>query len=180
MLLSVIAAVSRNMVIGRKGGLPWRIPEDLRWFKRHTLGHPVIMGRRTFESMGGALPGRYNILITTRKGPAPPGVTVARSFEEALARAGEVETGESFVIGGSRVFARALPQADRLYLTEIHRDVPGDVRFPDFSREFFREVFREEHREADPPFSFLILERRSRTYRPNRAACRILPIASFT
>jgi dihydrofolate reductase len=161
MLLSIIAAVSRNMVIGREGGLPWRIPEDFRWFKRHTLGHAVIMGRLTFESMGNALPGRRNIVITTRKGFAPPGVTVTRSFEEALSRAGEVETRESFVIGGHRVFARALPLADRLYLTEIHRDIPGNVLFPDFDRESFRQVFREEHREADPPFTFLILERRS-------------------
>lgn len=162
MLLSIIAAVSRNNVIGSRNRLPWRIPEDFRWFKRHTLGRPVIMGRRTFESIGGALPGRLNIVVTSRKDYAPTGVTVAGSLDQALRRARTAETEESFIIGGRRVFAAALPLADRIYLTEIHRDIPGDIFFPDFDRELFRVVFREEHGEGDLPYTFLIMERKER------------------
>jgi len=155
----VVAAVAANGVIGNQGRLPWQLPEDLQHFKRLTLGHPVIMGRRTWESLGKALPGRDNIVVTRSPGYEAPGAAVARSLEAALAlcRAEPV----AFVIGGSDLFAESLPIAAGLVLTEIHRDFPGDARFPEFDRSQWREKQREAHTAADGlRFDFVLYEPR--------------------
>ena len=143
----LVAAVAANGVIGANGRLPWQLPEDLKHFKRLTLGHPVIMGRRTWESLGKPLPGRDNIVVSGQPGYEAPGASVAASLEAALALcAGEPV---AFVIGGSRLFAEALPLATGLVLTEIGRDFPGDTWFPAYDRSRWREAQREAHTAAD-------------------------------
>ena len=133
MILSCIAAVAENGVIGRDNGLPWRLSADLKRFKALTTGHTILMGRRTFESIGKPLPNRTSIVLTRDRGYRPVGAAVAHSLEEALERcAGEPEV---FVIGGAAVFHEALPRAQRLYLTRVHAAVAGDVRFPDVNLE---------------------------------------------
>jgi dihydrofolate reductase len=130
--VALIAAVADNGVIGREGGLPWHLPDDLRWFKRLTTGHTVIVGRRTFASLGRPLPNRRWIVLTRDPAFRPAGVETAPDLRAALAAAG---TGEVFVAGGAAVYRAALPVADRLYLTAVHADVTGDTVFPpvDFS-----------------------------------------------
>ena len=157
--LYLVAAVAANGVIGKEGGLPWQLPEDLRHFKRLTLGHPVIMGRRTWESLGKPLSGRDNIVVTGRAGYEAPGAAVAGSLEGALALcAGEPV---AFVIGGSRLFAESLPLASGLVLTEIQRDFPGDTWFPEYDRSKWRETQREAHTAADGMrFDFVLYEPR--------------------
>lgn len=160
----LIAAVAANGVIGAKGGLPWRLPEDLKRFKRLTLGHPVIMGRRTWQSLGRPLPGRANIVVTRRQGFAAPGARVAGSLEEALALC----EGEAlvYVIGGEALYRAALPRASAMLLTEIHRDYEGEARFPQFDRAEWREKAREPHSAADgTPFDFVEYERLSASTR---------------
>lgn len=164
MRLAVIAAVARNGVIGRDGGLPWRIPADLKFFKTTTMGKPMIMGRRTFESIGKALPGRTSIVVTRRPDFAAAGVEIAADVDQALAMAAATGADEAMVIGGGEIYAAVLPRADRLYLTEVNLDAEGDVYFPPFDRAQWREVSREDH-PADgdtPAFSFVVLERRAR------------------
>jgi len=154
----LVAAVAANGVIGRQGRLPWHLPEDLRHFKQLTLGHPVIMGRKTWESLNGrALPGRDNIVVTRTTGYAAPGAAVASSLDAALALcAGE---GTVFVIGGEQLFAESLPTAAGLVLTEIHRDYEGDVSFPQYDRSRWRESQREQHISADgTKFDFVLYE----------------------
>ena len=154
----VIAAVARNGVIGAQGKLPWHLPEDLRQFKKLTLGHPVIMGRRTWESLGKPLPGRENIVVSRKSGFEAPGASVAATLEAAVALC----TGESvaFVIGGAEIYAAALPLADGLVLTEIHQDFEGDTRFPDWDRSAWRATQKESHTSDDGvPFSFVLYER---------------------
>lgn len=143
----LVAAVAANGIIGQEGRLPWHLPEDLRHFKRLTFGHPVIMGRRTWESLGKPLPGRDNIVVTGRPGYEAPGAAVASSLEAALALCAAEPV--AYVIGGSRLFADSLPIAAGLVLTEIHRDFPGDVRFPEYDRARWRELQREAHTAAD-------------------------------
>lgn len=158
----LVAAVADNGVIGRGGGLPWHLPEDLRHFKKVTLGHPVIMGRRTFESLGRALPGRRNIVITRQKGWSAPGAERAESLDAALA---SVAPGAvAMVIGGADIFARALPLADRIELTEVHSRPEGDTLFPHLDREDWREATRDERPAQDgrPGCSFVTLTRRVR------------------
>jgi len=139
--ISIIAALARNRTIGRDNQVPWRVPEDLKRFKQLTLGHAVIMGRKTFESIGTSLPGRDNIVITRSPDWERPGCRIARSFEAALALM--QGSAEVFVIGGAEIYALALPLAARLYLTEIERDFEGDAFFPEFDRSRWREVSRE-------------------------------------
>jgi dihydrofolate reductase len=128
-------AAAENGVIGRGGKLPWHIPSDLKTFKRLTLGRPVVMGRRTFVSIGRPLPGRDNIVITRDRTFAPAGVLVATSVQEALQRARERATvlgvDEIMVIGGADIYAQTLPRADRIYLTRVHAQPDGDARFAD-------------------------------------------------
>jgi len=160
MTLCVIVAVSENGVIGRDGDLPWYLPDDLKRFKTLTLGHPMVMGRRTYESIGRPLPGRTSVVLTRNPDFAPEGVTVVPSWDEALAACGAAE--RAFVIGGASLYRRALAACDRLYLTRVHAAVEGDTFFPEGALEPFRLV-REERHEADArhayPFTFLDYER---------------------
>lgn len=132
-MLTLIVAMSENHVIGRDGGLPWHLPADLAHFKRVTAGHAVIMGRRTFESIGRPLPGRYNIVITRNPDYTVDGATVARSLDEAITAARDMDQSaeqEVFILGGEAVYRQALPRAERIYLTLVHAHVDGDTRFP--------------------------------------------------
>ena len=157
----LVAAVAANGVIGRDGRLPWSLPEDLRHFKRLTLGHPVIMGRRTWDSLGGnPLPGRDNIVVTSRADFEAPGAAVASSLEAAIALcAGEPVV---FVVGGNRLFAESLPIAAGLVLTEIQRDYEGDTWFPAWDRSQWKESQREAHTAEDGTrFDFVLYERKT-------------------
>lgn len=142
MKVSLIAAMAKNRAIGLGNGLPWHLPPDLRRFKALTTGRTLIMGRKTFETLKGPLPWRTTIVVTRREGYAPPGVLVAHSIDEALARA---EGDEVFVAGGEDIFRQTLDRADRLYLTRIYEDFPGDTFFPEFDESAWRLVEREDH-----------------------------------
>jgi dihydrofolate reductase len=151
-LIALIAAVARNGVIGAGNRLPWRLPEDMKRFRALTTGHCVIMGRRTWESIGGPLPRRQNIVVTrAARGPGE-GIEFARSLDAALSRARLPEP--VFVIGGEALYREALPRAKLLYLTEIQRDFDGDARFPAFDRSQWRELSRTVHRTVDAPEGF--------------------------
>ncbi len=155
----LVAAVASNGIIGVDGRLPWHLPEDLKHFKKLTLGHPVIMGRKTWESLGKALPGRENIVVTSQAGFEAEGAAVASSLEGALALC----AGESvaFVIGGYRLFLDSLPLARGIVLTEIQREFAGDTSFPDLDRKIWRETQREAHTAADGTrFDFVLYERK--------------------
>jgi dihydrofolate reductase len=154
----LIAAVAKNGVIGANGKLPWHLPEDLKHFKNLTLGHPVIMGRRTWESLGKPLPGRENIVISRKAGFEAPGASVASTIAAAVALC----SGEplAFVIGGAEIYAAALPLADGLVLTEIQKDYEGDTRFPDWDRQAWRVSQKETHTSTDGVrFDFVLYER---------------------
>jgi dihydrofolate reductase len=155
----LVAAVASNGIIGVDGRLPWHLPEDLKHFKKLTLGHPVIMGRKTWESLGKALPGRENIVVSSQAGYAAQGAAVASSLEGALALcAGEPV---AFVIGGYRLFLDSLPLATGIVLTEIQREFAGDTYFPEFDRSAWRETQREAHTAADGMrFDFVLYERK--------------------
>ena len=160
-IVSIIAAVAENGVLGKGGGLPWRLPADLRHFKNLTMGKPIIMGRRTWESLGRPLPGRINIVISRRNPIAHPDVQTHASLEAALNACESTE--EVMIIGGASLYAEALPRADRLYLTEIHAPVDGDTHFPPWDRAQWRETLRTDHSvdaEHPLPFSFTVWTRR--------------------
>ena len=156
----LVVALARNGVIGARGKLPWHLPEDLQHFKRITLGHPVIMGRRTWESLGRPLPGRENIVVSRRPGYEAAGASIASSIEAAIALcAGEPV---AFVIGGAEIYAAALPLADGLVMTEIDRDYAGDTSFPSWDRKGWRESQREAHASQDGlRFDFVLYQRAS-------------------
>lgn len=156
MTVTIIAAMAGNRVIGKDGALPWRLPDDLARFRAITMGHPVIMGRKTFEAIGRPLPGRLNIILTRREGYAPEGVAVARSLAGAVALAGTA--GEAFICGGGEIYREALPLADRIHLTVVHRPYEGDTTFPELPADF-EETAREEG-EGEPRHTFLTFERR--------------------
>lgn len=160
--ISLIAAIGTNRAIGKGNDLLWHIPGDLPRFKARTLGHPVIMGRKTWESLpeqSRPLPGRMNIVITRDPGYPAPGAVLAQSFPEALSRARDAEgADELFIIGGQQVYECALPFAHRLYLTLVEEAPEADAFFPSFEDEF-REVSREPGAEHDPPFSIVTFER---------------------
>ncbi|MGD9787536.1 MAG: dihydrofolate reductase [Sulfuricellaceae bacterium] len=144
--ISIIAAMARNHVIGIDNRLPWHLPEDLKHFKTLTMGHHIVMGRKTFESLPGVLPGRTSVVITRSPIYQAPGCLVVNSIDNALAACkGDAE---AFIVGGAELYAQALAFADRLYLTEIQADFDGDARFPDFDRNQWRETSRETHRSA--------------------------------
>ena len=152
--LTIVVAIDRNNGIGVNNTLPWHLPEDLAHFKRTTSGHPIIMGRKTWESIGKPLPNRTNIVISRRPGYVAPGAQVASSLDEALALCAGRES--VMVIGGNEVFRAALPRATDLILTEIHRDYPGDVLFPEFDRRAWKETRRESRVAANGiPFDFV-------------------------
>ncbi|MBW7902314.1 MAG: dihydrofolate reductase [Rhodocyclaceae bacterium] len=157
-VVSLIAAMDRRRLIGRDNALPWRLPEDLRHFKATTLGKPVIMGRKTWESLGRPLPERRNIVVSRNAGYAAAGAELAASLPAALARAGDVD--EAFVIGGAELYRQALPLAQRLYLTEIDAEFAGDAWFPEFAAAEWREAAREARVSADGlAFAFVRYER---------------------
>ena len=157
--ISLIVAVARNGVIGRDNQLPWRISEDLKYFKRVTLGKPVVMGRKTYESIGKPLPGRPNVVITRDGAWAADGVHVAHSIADGLALAQKLAGGgEVMVIGGAEIFNGTAEQADRLYFTDVQQDFAGDAFFPPPDPARWREVAREQH-EGDPAYAFLVFER---------------------
>jgi dihydrofolate reductase len=154
----LVAAVAANGIIGARGKLPWHIPEELKHFKRLTLGHPVIMGRRTWESLKGPLPERENIVVTRTPGYEAPGASVASSLGGALALC----LGEpvAFVIGGTRLFEESMPIAAGMVITEIQRDYEGDTWFPKWDRSQWKESQREAHTAADGTrFDFVLYER---------------------
>ena len=156
--LTLVAAVADNGVIGNAGDIPWRIPADFAHFKALTLGHVLVMGRATYESIGRALPGRTTIVLTRDPGWRAEGVAVAGDLDEALALA-ETLPGEVFVAGGAAVYAAALDRAHAQVLTEVHLSPEGDTRYPQFDPAQWTEVRREEHLDADVPHEFVWLER---------------------
>ena len=158
---SLVVAVARNGVIGRDNHLPWKLPDDLAYFKRVTMGHPIVMGRRTWESIGRPLPGRKNIVVTHNRAFSAPGCVVVHSLEDAWKAAGDAE--EVCVIGGTTLFEESLPVADLIHLTEVEADVEGDTFFPDFDRTQWieHEVVRHPADERHAyPFRIVVLERR--------------------
>lgn len=160
-LVSLIVAIAENDVIGRDNALPWHLPEDLRWFKRQTLGKPIVMGRRTFESIGRALPGRKNIVVSRDPAARFDGAVAASSFDAALAAAeADGEVPEIMVIGGRALFEAALPRAGRLYRTRVHRAYEGDALLQ-LDTNGWRSVSIDEISAAgdNPALTFEILER---------------------
>lgn len=160
--IALVAAVARGGVIGRDGGLPWHLPEDMRHFRATTMGHPVVMGRRTWESLPAAyrpLPGRRNVVLTRDPSWYAKGAETAGSLDDALRLlAGEERV---FVVGGAKAYAAALPLADELILTEIDVDVEGETRFPPFDRGEFELVAHEAHVSAGgTPYAFTTYVRR--------------------
>ena len=162
MRLSLIAAGADNRVIGRDNDLPWRLSADLQRFKTLTMGHHLLMGRKTFASLGRALPGRTMVVISRGQPSLPAGVRLAHSLDEAVEMARSNGDDEAFVAGGAEIYAQALPTADRLYLTRVHTSCEGDTLFPVWEPDKWRQVSRED-RPADDrnahPYSFLVYER---------------------
>jgi dihydrofolate reductase len=161
-LVSVIVAMAQNGVIGRDNSLPWRLPEDLKRFRAFTLGKPILMGRKTFESLGRPLPERTNLVLTRDRSWFAHGVIVVHSVEEALAQAGSSE--ELVAIGGAEIYRLVLPFARRIYLTHVHADVPGDITFPEFDPTQWADVecsSQPADEEHAYPLTFVTLERRN-------------------
>ena len=160
MYLSAIVAMSENRAIGRDNKLLWHLPADLQYFKKTTMGKPVLMGRKTYQSIGRALPGRTNIVITRDAAFAAPGCIVAESIETALDALSFSE--EVFIIGGAQLFEQLLPRTERLYLTLVHHYFDGDTFFPELNNKEWRELERTDHAadEKNPyAYSFIVLER---------------------
>ena len=158
--LTLIAARARNGVIGRNNQMPWKIPGEQAYFKRMTMGHPIVMGRKTWESIGRPLPGRRNIIVTRNRSYTAMGVNVVGSLDDALALAGDAD--EVFVIGGAQLYGEAMPRATRLLLTEIDADFDGDTFMPPPDRAQWRETSREHHPPAGDrvfSYSFVVYER---------------------
>ena len=158
-MVSLIVAIAQNGVIGDKNALLWNIKEDMRRFRTTTTGHPVVMGRKTFESIGRPLPKRTNVVIT-RGDVQFEGCEMVHSLEEAIAKFPAEE--EVFIIGGAQIYAQALPLVDKLYLTIVHRDYEGDTSFPEIDYSEWREISREEFErgeEYEGAFTFIDLER---------------------
>lgn len=162
MILSQIAAVAKNGVIGVEGQLPWSIPADLKYFQQKTLGRIVIMGRKTYESIGGPLPKRHNIVVTRQKGFHAPGCKVFSNMGECIAYCQGLtdQYGEEvFIIGGGDIYRITLPFIDRLYITEIEKEYEGDAKFPNYNKADFTEVSRETH-VGEPGYSFVVYQKK--------------------
>lgn len=167
MRIALMVAMARNRVIGRNNRLPWYLPEELQYFKQATMGKPIIMGRRTHESIGRPLPGRSNIVVTRDTAWSGEGVCVVHSLEAALEQAqqqGLIDGAEeAVVIGGAQIYAEALPVADRLYLTEVHAEVDGDTFFPEVDLSRWEEVSRVDHAGGEEanryPYSIVVYDR---------------------
>jgi dihydrofolate reductase len=156
--VSIIAAIDKNRALGKDNKLLWHIPEDMKWFKSHTSGHPVIMGRKTFESIGKALPNRLNIVISRNLSYRAPGCTVVETLEKGIDIAVQSDNTEVFIIGGGTVYAQALPFADRLYLTIVDGLYDADTFFPQYDS-FNSIIFKEEKQNSELKYTFLILEK---------------------
>ena len=170
MRLSLIVAMAKNRTIGLDGAMPWHIPEDLKFCKRVTMGRPVIMGRKTYQSIGAALPGRTNIVVTRDKDFEAADADVVHGLDQALTKAKAVEElwrpdgggEEIFVIGGADIYAQALPEAQRIYMTEVHQELPGDAFFPELAEGDWKETDRQDRdpeTPGGPAYSFVILDR---------------------
>ena len=159
--VTLIAAVARNGVIGAEGDMPWRIPEDFAFFKRTTMGHPMVMGRATFDSIGRPLPGRRSIVVTRSQTWRHDGVEVAHSLDDALRLAACGAGGdEVFVVGGGQIYRQAMPLADRLLITEVDLEPDGEVTFPEIDPQTWREVSRVPGGDSsDISFAFVEYER---------------------
>lgn len=166
MKVSLIVAMAENRVIGRNNNLPWYLPNDLKYFKQATMGKPIIMGRKTYDSIGKPLPGRPNIVITRNVDFTAEGITVVNSLADALDQAEDLAfingAEEVMVIGGAQIYTEALRKADRLYLTEVHAEVEGDAHFPEFDQADWQEQAREDF-EAQAPnpynYSFVVYDK---------------------
>lgn len=165
-IIALVVAMGENRAIGRGGDLPWRLHSDMRYFRKVTMGKPIVMGRLTFKSLPRALDGRVNIVLTRDRDFVAPGAVMAYSLEEGLeqARLAAKKAGvdEIMVMGGEDVFREVMPQAGRIYLTEVHASPHADTWFPDFDQSQWREISRETHEPGpkdDHAFSFVVLER---------------------
>ena len=162
MNLSLIAAVADSGVIGRDNQLPWHLPRDLKRFKRVTMGHHLLVGRKTFEAIGRPLPGRTMVVLSRTVIDLPDQVRHARSLDEAIAVAETAGESEAFVAGGEQIYRLALERADRLYLTRVHREVAGDAHFPEFDQTDWVERAREHYPVSEQnsiALTFFVLER---------------------
>ncbi|MFC4347567.1 type 3 dihydrofolate reductase [Kordiimonas lipolytica] len=160
MTLSVIVAMAEDRAIGRDNDMPWHLPADLKYFKATTMGKPIVMGRKTYESIGRPLPGRRNIVVTRNAAWSADGVEVVPSLQAA--KEAVADAGEAMIIGGAQIYGQCLDVADRLYITEIDITVPdADAWFPAFNKDDWREVSREEHPAEDgkPAYAFVVYER---------------------
>ncbi|MBI3027215.1 type 3 dihydrofolate reductase [Candidatus Woesearchaeota archaeon] len=157
MIISLIAAMGKNNVIGKDNSLPWKLPADMKRFKELTTGKPVIMGRKTFESIGKPLPNRKNIVITRDKDYRAKGCIVVHSADSALKAATKAE--EVMVIGGEQIFKEFLPKANKMYLTFIYKDFDGDAYFPEYDKSEWKEIKREEYKNENYKFVFVILQK---------------------
>jgi dihydrofolate reductase len=162
--IAYVVAMDENRVIGRDNYLPWRLPDDMRWFREKTMGKPCIMGRKTYDSLPERfrpLPGRLNIVVTRNSDYQAPGAVVVHSVDDALRAAGDAE--EVIIVGGGDLFRRLMPEVDRLYLTQVHGTAAGDVFFPQFDITQWRETYRQEH-PADERhvmgFTWLVLDKK--------------------
>lgn len=159
-LISLIWAMDRNRLIGCNNALPWKFPADMAWFRKSTMGKPVLMGRKTFDSIGRPLPGRINLVLTRQKNLQIEGCTTISDLDELTTLSNDSK--EIMVMGGAEIYALLLDQADRLYITEIDGEFEGDAWFPEFDRSGWQKIFQETHQpdEKNPyPYSFTILER---------------------
>ncbi len=165
MIISLIAALSKNRVIGKNNDLPWHLPDDMKYFMQTTKGHPVIMGRKNYDSIPEKfrpLPYRTNIVVTRQKSFSAPGCAVVNSIEAGLEIAESTHEKEVFIIGGSEIYDQGFPLATRLYLTEIHATLEGDTYFPEFNKNQWKEVSRTHHLSDERhkfPFDFVVFER---------------------
>lgn len=161
-MLSLIAAMGIDRIIGVDNKMPWHLPADFNWFKQHTLGKPIVMGRKTFESIGRPLPNRVNIVISSQARESSEQLIWVTSIDDALQAAGEVE--EVMVIGGGRLYSQLLARADRLYLTHVDVEIEGDTQFPEYDPDQWQSIYSQS-READKAncygLCFEILDRRS-------------------
>ena len=157
--INIIVAHSKNMAIGKANSLPWRLPDDLKRFKKLTTGHPIIMGRKTYQSINRPLPDRTNIVVTRDMNLEIPGCVVVHSAVEAIKKAQEFDQEEIFIIGGAEIYKETLPLADRLYVTAVDMYVDGDAFFPEYSNKFSKKISEESGEFEGLKYSYLILER---------------------
>ena len=166
MILSVIVAMAHNRVIGLNNQMPWHLPADLAWFKKNTLNKPVIMGRKTFESIGRPLPNRHNIVISRQIESIDnkiSNVSWVKSIDEAISLAQKQQSDEVFIIGGGNIYQQVLPLIERLYLTHIDAELQGDTYFPDYLSEQWQVIYQEDHQADEKnsyPYQFKILQRK--------------------